>query len=982
MKRVLCVLLTLCLTLTAAAVFPLAAQAADDGATYAVSDTAAVKAPDDVISEDADKDGSDKPERGEMLDPLALVKQEAVESIGTARDKNIQLAPTGAGVTWKLSGTTLTISGSGDMSDLLSDDYDYPWSIYADTVKSLVIGKGITETSIVAFNNFSALESITFSNTVTTIGDTSFYKCTSLKKVVLPTSVKTIQLGAFAGCENLTEINLENVNTIENYAFQKTGLKNLKFGKDLKNLGGTAFDMTDFESVFVDAANPNYCSEDGVLYAKSKNVLIMYPPQKAGQSFTVPSTVKTLAENAFCYNKNLTSLSLGSVVFIHDGALWGMAKLRAITFPNTVRELGECSCGDCDALTEISLPASVTKIGNACFAECDNLVSFSAAGLKEIPFQAFLNDFSLTNVQLPVVERIYRIAFYGCYSLEQVSLPKTTQFVHARAFHQEEKLSCANPEMRKYGENGLRQLQDVSISGSRNYQQAFAVLTLVNKERAKQGLKALVMNESLLETAMVRAGENAVLFSHTRPDGSVCFTADPLMHGENVAIGQVDAQDAMNSWMNSDGHRENILSESYTTIGVGCFEKNGATTWVQCFGASSDTKNCAKPSDRSVSQTISLATGTFDQDNGETGMIFGSGETYAYNFTINTNENAIDEGKTTKVFMSVYNPGFPYSAATLNNTGITWSSSDNSIATVTSGGVIKGTGNGCAKITAALKYFSAAAEIRVHGMLKAPVLTSANSVYSGIAVKWNAVDDAFEYRVFRKDNGKWTKLGDTSALSFTDKTFKAGASYTYTVRCISIDGKKYISPYDTTGKTATYITAPTVKKLENINSGTRLTWSKVSGAAKYRVFVKTSSGWAKFADTTGLTYLNKNVKSGKSYTYTLRAMNASGQFISGFDPTGRKYTFIAAPAVPKLTNSKSGVVLKWTKPAGSGSIRIFRKTGSGSWTKLADTTATAYTDTSAKNGVTYVYTLRCVNAAGTKYFSAYNTAGAIVKCVR
>ena len=107
---------------------------------------------------------------------------------------------------------------------------------------------------------------------------------------------------------------------------------------------------------------------------------------------------------------------------------------------------------------------------------------------------------------------------------------------------------------------------------------------LSTEERAKNGLPALTMDTGLLETAMVRAGDQAVLFSHTRPDGASCFSADKNMIAENIAINQTTSESVMDSWMNSTGHRENILDEDYTSIGVGCFYINGTYTWVQCFG--------------------------------------------------------------------------------------------------------------------------------------------------------------------------------------------------------------------------------------------------------------------------------------------------------------------------------------------------------------------------------------------------------------
>ena len=112
------------------------------------------------------------------------------------------------------------------------------------------------------------------------------------------------------------------------------------------------------------------------------------------------------------------------------------------------------------------------------------------------------------------------------------------------------------------------------------------VVKIVNDERAKHKLAPLQIDESLMKSCNTRAKEIVTKFSHDRPDGTSCFTAIEIQYraaGENIAKGQNNAEAVMNSWMNSEGHRKNILSENYTHIGVGCFESNNSLYWVQLF---------------------------------------------------------------------------------------------------------------------------------------------------------------------------------------------------------------------------------------------------------------------------------------------------------------------------------------------------------------------------------------------------------------
>ena len=118
---------------------------------------------------------------------------------------------------------------------------------------------------------------------------------------------------------------------------------------------------------------------------------------------------------------------------------------------------------------------------------------------------------------------------------------------------------------------------------------AQSVLSLVNEERAAEGLSALTLSSGATSAAKVRAKELATSFSHTRPDGTTCFTAldDAGVSygyaGENIAAGYSSASSVMNGWMNSSGHKANILSENYTQIGIACYYDGSTYYWVQLF---------------------------------------------------------------------------------------------------------------------------------------------------------------------------------------------------------------------------------------------------------------------------------------------------------------------------------------------------------------------------------------------------------------
>lgn len=214
-----------------------------------------------------------------------------------------------------------------------------------------------------------------------------------------------------------------------------------------------------------------------------------------------------------------------------------------------------------------------------------------------------------------------------------------------------------------------------------------------------------------------------------------------------------------------------------------------------------------------------------------------------------------------------------------------------------------------------------------------------------------------------------------------------GVRVNNTALTISFSGNKLTSNKSGASKInakikATALATPKITSIANAVGGVKLTWGKVTGAAKYRIFYKSGSSWKKLADTAAVSYLDKTLASGKARTYTVRCMDKNGKFVGSYNTTGWTITYVAAPALPSLKNTKNGVQLTFTKPAGATYIRIFRKTGSGGWQKLADTTAKTYVDKSAKKGVKYTYTLRVINKGGSKYLSAFNTAGRAITCKR
>ena len=119
------------------------------------------------------------------------------------------------------------------------------------------------------------------------------------------------------------------------------------------------------------------------------------------------------------------------------------------------------------------------------------------------------------------------------------------------------------------------------------------VLDLVNEERLSRNIAPLLLNTTVQSAAQIRSTELVSYYSHTRPNGTICYTALYDVEfglygaaGENIAAGYTTPQKVMEGWMNSPGHRANILNSTYKEMGVGYTSSSGGKYkhyWVQMF---------------------------------------------------------------------------------------------------------------------------------------------------------------------------------------------------------------------------------------------------------------------------------------------------------------------------------------------------------------------------------------------------------------
>jgi hypothetical protein len=258
---------------------------------------------------------------------------------------------------------------------------------------SVSIGTGLTSIGASAFEGFTGLTSITIPNSITSIGNYAFKGCTGLTSITIPNSVTSIGDYAFEGCTGLSSVSIgTGVTSIGNSAFYGcTGLAGITLPGGVTSIGTDAFlTCSGLTAITVDAANPNYSSNAGVLYNKDQTILKFYPGGKSG-AFTVPNSVTRIENFSVQYCTGLTDITIPEgVTSIGNSAFNASTGLTSITIPNSVTSIEPYAFYNCGGLTSVSIGTGVTSIGNYAFKGCSNLTQANFLGNAPAPFGAFV----------------------------------------------------------------------------------------------------------------------------------------------------------------------------------------------------------------------------------------------------------------------------------------------------------------------------------------------------------------------------------------------------------------------------------------------------------------------------------------------------------------------------------------------------------------------------------------------------------------
>ena len=283
----------------------------------------------------------------------------------------------------------------------------------------------------------------------------------------IPDGVESIEQAAFAQVNGLTAIELNGVKKLAKGAFDKAvKLRNVLLGPSVDTIEDGAFGgNNDLAAFDVDPANPNYTADNGVIYTKNKEELVLFPAGKAGE-YTTLSTTKKIRNRAFYYAQKVTKVNFNSnLEMIDNDAFQATTKLENITFeaPAKIKTIGTFAFQG-SGLTELNIPASLevvswsafgsTKlkkvtvadgsqlqsINKAAFNGCKDLAEFTFEGsstLNKIQEDAFSGDDKLKSFVIPEkVTVLERGAFNGASGLETITFkqPATMTVIGEGAF--------------------------------------------------------------------------------------------------------------------------------------------------------------------------------------------------------------------------------------------------------------------------------------------------------------------------------------------------------------------------------------------------------------------------------------------------------------------------------------------------------------------------------------------------------------------
>lgn len=335
--------------------------------------------------------------------------------------------------TWELSGNTLTISGTGDMTDFYEYVYNSsswfspPWAANRTSIKTVIVEEGITGIGNYAFSSCTGLTRVYLPNSLTDIGDYAFSGCTSLSSITLPGNLTGIGSYAFNECTSLSNIVLpDSITGVGTYAFyQCSYLSDVTLPGSLTSISSYMFANCDRLYRIVLPEGVTEIQSDAFYSCDRLNYV------------GLPDSLTIIGSSVFAHCTNLGSITLpDNLDGIGNSAFAGCTYLSSVTFPDRMSRLGDGLFNGCNVLKSVTLPDGPTSLGSSMFSGCTKLSSVTLPDtLTEIGYGTFDKCPNLTTVDLPDgVTSIGTYAFRYCTLLSSLIMPADLESIGEYVF--------------------------------------------------------------------------------------------------------------------------------------------------------------------------------------------------------------------------------------------------------------------------------------------------------------------------------------------------------------------------------------------------------------------------------------------------------------------------------------------------------------------------------------------------------------------
>ncbi len=841
----------------------------------------------------------------------------------------------------------------------------------------------------------------------------------------VPDGVEIISDHAFTNCTNLTDIYLsDSVKSVGSWSFDNT-----PYYENNENwTGGVLYNNGHLIAV-KSSVGGNFTVKDGTkniakgAFSSNDNLMSVFLPESVVSiqegafsgcdnlmEVSLLNGLKFIGDHAFSGCDSLPSIWLPeSLEFIDVNAFYQCNTLQTVTFSESPLTIAEQAFWCCNALTEIEIPESVISVGDAAFADCENLATITIAdGVDEIGYLAFNNtayynnegnwengalyiDNHLISVKedytgaFSVKEGVKTIASYAfgwCEAVESIVIPESVVEISDYAFWCCENLTSINlpsalTVLKKSVFGHCKKLpfviipESVTVIEDEAFWNCNALSDFVIPENVEYiGESAFVSCSSLKEISI---SENVEYI------GQEAFSGGKKL--ENIVVDENNPYYASVDGVLFDKKKETLIQypgrcegqhKWYETIYeipdtvtkidnyafAYCYELDNviipdSVTEIGAFAFA-----CCRSFKELVipDSVVRIGWRAFDNCISLEEILLSENITYlSYGML-----QDCDALETVEIPLNIKAilPYTFYYCDSLKNIVIPY---------------------GITQIDYRVFYQCPALEsVTIPKTVKSItnfVFYKCESLkfvfYGGTQEEWNSIE-------LQESGNQWlidAKVhfgadGHTLSKWITDKkatVYSAGSKHRECNECGEVLEIAEIPQLKAS--------KPKLKTIANTEYGVKITWGKVKGADTYRVYRKTSkTDWEYIGSTSKTYYTDKTAKSGTKYYYAVRARNEAGN--SSLSSSLSKY-YLADPTMKTPSSTKNGVKLTWTKISGSEGYMVYRKTGSGSYSKIATvkgSTKVTYTDKSAKKGKTYTYK---VKAYKSKTYSAYSNTKTI-----